>query len=847
MPRTWILQGNPDLFNVDGYLQTSSDVVWMTPQHAAELQPDDQVFFWRASGKRRRPAGILARAVVAGRPREYPSVASEFSISDEIGAAATRVPLAEVVCLPPGHLLEREELRAEPELVDLAILRRPNSTVFPVTSIEARRLSAMWEQALLSAAAEIPDGAGEIDETVVKTMAAARDRAYRDPEFWARLDRVVQLRREALPEMRDLLIRFLDGTLDLVGFREEFDRRSRSKTWGAFGFGGMSGGMSLNKLVKYMPDQDVLQDALRSALRAPADAWSARVALDELHGLVQSVIGAGQASRAELQPARLLFLVSAFWHIQAPVSWPPTYYSVRERLADAGVTTAGTASERYLAFRATERSIRAHLGVPSWAFDQICQHDPKTPADSTAPRDPVPAREAEQPRAVRTWLVGSGRDDATWEWMRNRGIVAIGAPIGDLREYDSKEDMLEALRALPATSDNPFNDALSCWQFLREMAPGDEVFVKRGRSRLLAHGHITGPYTFEETDAVGRYEHRRTVSWSWHGDAEVDTKLVLKTLTEISSAPALEQLRAALPVSEPEPEELRTEPYTMDNALQDLFLDRSDLNTMLLRLNRKRNLVLQGPPGTGKTFVALRLARLLSNDRSDARVLRVQFHPSYGYEHFVEGLRPSDGGFKVEQGPFLKFCQLAHQDLENPYVVLIDEINRGHLGRIFGELMLLLEGDKRDPSWAVNLTYSPNPFWIPPNVYVIGTMNTADRSLALVDYALRRRFAFHDVRPAFTTTRFREFLAGHTGDASFADDVIARMKRLNNLLEKDPDLGSGFAAGHSWFCTDVGDAGAEAWYDDIVDGEILPLLREYWFDRPDAYEAAKDIVVRGSA
>lgn len=215
--------------------------------------------------------------------------------------------------------------------------------------------------------------------------------------------------------------------------------------------------------------------------------------------------------------------------------------------------------------------------------------------------------------------------------------------------------------------------------------------------------------------------------------------------------------------------------------------------------------------------------------------MTVQFHPSYAYEDFVQGLRPVEtGGFARKDGPFLRFCKDALEDQASPYVLIIDEINRGNVSKIFGELLSLIESEKRSPADAVTLAYAREdeaPFHVPPNLHIIGTMNTADRSLALVDYALRRRFVFVDLPPAFDSDRFETELTRMGVEAALRKRIRTRMVALNEAITKDTSLGAGFRVGHSYFCQRV-DLHDETWLERIIDFEIAPLLREYWFDNP---------------
>lgn len=280
-------------------------------------------------------------------------------------------------------------------------------------------------------------------------------------------------------------------------------------------------------------------------------------------------------------------------------------------------------------------------------------------------------------------------------------------------------------------------------------------------------------------------------------------------------------------------------PYTLDDALAELFLDRGEAEDILLLWHAKRNIVLQGPPGVGKSFAAHRLAYALMGVEDRDRVGFVQFHQSYSYEDFVEGFRPAEHGFELRPGKFVEFCRRAEADPTRVYVFIIDEINRGNLSRIMGELMLLIEPDKRDPRWAMPLASGKVPFHVPPNVHVMGLMNTADRSLAVVDYALRRRFAFVSLAPNLTSPHFDRHLEVLGVGDEVRRTLRARVGELNDEIVGDAvNLGPGFAIGHSFFC--AGPSAGEHdrdWYRRVVRTELAPLLREYWFDAPDKAES----------
>ena len=293
-------------------------------------------------------------------------------------------------------------------------------------------------------------------------------------------------------------------------------------------------------------------------------------------------------------------------------------------------------------------------------------------------------------------------------------------------------------------------------------------------------------------------------------------------------------------------------PYSVDDIVNDgCFLARSRLDSILERLQGKKNLILQGPPGTGKTWLAKRLAFAFIGSRSEARVRPFQFHPNLSYEDFVRGWRPGgDAGLNLVDGPFLRAITDAQGDPSNDYVVVIEEINRGNPAQIFGEVLTLLEADKRTPAEAVALSYPLTPqerVHIPPNFYVIGTMNVADRSLALVDLALRRRFAFIDLEPAFGD-RWRNWVSEkYHIDPNFLNDIEQRLTLLNQTIAGDISLGPQFRVGHS-VVTPIGSTTIDSpreWFRQVVETEIGPLLDEYWFDGPDKARVEKEQLLHG--
>lgn len=270
--------------------------------------------------------------------------------------------------------------------------------------------------------------------------------------------------------------------------------------------------------------------------------------------------------------------------------------------------------------------------------------------------------------------------------------------------------------------------------------------------------------------------------------------------------------------------------YTKEDFLKDVFMSESDYDSLCNLLKYKRNVLLQGAPGVGKTFLAKRLAYSIIGSCNSEQVEMVQFHQNYTYEDFIMGYKPVDSGFELKLGVFYNFCKKAEENPHKSYFFIIDEINRGNLSKIFGELMMLIESDKRGEK--IRLAYKDEDFSVSKNVYLLGMMNTADRSLAMMDYALRRRFSFFDVSPAFNTPLFKAYITQYISE-ELAEKIISNFQNLNKNIadENTSGLGKGYCIGHSYFCVPPIEGQSEkVWYDSIIKYEITPLLYEYWWD-----------------
>lgn len=287
---------------------------------------------------------------------------------------------------------------------------------------------------------------------------------------------------------------------------------------------------------------------------------------------------------------------------------------------------------------------------------------------------------------------------------------------------------------------------------------------------------------------------------------------------------------------EEEIEEDEIKPYDKKEFLDKVFITEEEYDSIVNVLENKKNIILEGAPGVGKTFMAKRLAYSIMGEKNPNRVEFIQFHQSYSYEDFIEGYRPNESGFELVKGIFYNFCKKAEKDKDNKYFLIIDEINRGNLSKIFGELLMLIEKDKRNEK--LTLVYSQDKFSVPENLYIIGLMNTADRSLALIDYALRRRFSFIRINPAFENEKFITHFKEYYGEENIK--VIEIIKDLNKHIADDKSLGVGFKIGHSYFSSDEKKDRKDII--NIINYEIKPLLEEYWYDDEDTLNNWKSIL-----
>lgn len=426
------------------------------------------------------------------------------------------------------------------------------------------------------------------------------------------------------------------------------------------------------------------------------------------------------------------------------------------------------------------------------------------------------------------WMLCLDSKERTWDWFYDNGCISIGYnELNDLSKYFKKEEIEKKLQNTYGDELNYTNVTNTIYQFINEMAIGDIIYVKNEQDMILGWGIVSSDtkYVLDKEFSNIRYIDWRNKG-EWKSDLETTDKVLdditpynelIKKLNMLFNQDSMNEINS---VKENYPV------YEVTDFLNEVYMNEDEYYRLIQLLEMKKNVILQGPPGVGKTYTAKRLAYSMMGVKDKSRVKMVQFHQSYSYEDFIMGFRPSKNGFELRNGIFYNFCKQAEEDSENSYFFIIDEINRGNLSKIFGELFMLIENDKRGAE--LELLYADENFSVPPNIYIIGMMNTADRSLAILDYALRRRFAFFDMTVSFDNVGFK--LYQDSLSSKKFDALIQCVQNLNLDIVNDDSLGEGFTIGHSYFSnlsyvTDL-------ILSNIVEFEIIPLIKEYWFDEP---------------
>ncbi len=478
----------------------------------------------------------------------------------------------------------------------------------------------------------------------------------------------------------------------------------------------------------------------------------------------------------------------------------------------------------YLQSSACELNDFKELSFAAWKYsEQVNREKLEKKKDASKIKDTL----TDDVNTVHYWIFTLTENLSVWNEFYDSGIMAMGwGALGSLQDFKSQDTMKVKMKELFDDKLSYKNTSHALWQFVNEMKVDDIVFVKSGKHQLVGRGIVTSDYKFD-IERPNEYKNIRQVNWTHKGEWSYPGQATKYMLTDITAYGDYVKELAALFAGESIEEVEKSYPtYTREDFLSEVYIPEDEYDKLVGILSLKKNIILQGAPGVGKTFIAKRLAFSMMGIKDIERVMMVQFHQSYSYEDFIMGFRPSSVGFELKRGAFYNFCKKAEIDSENDYFFVIDEINRGNLSKIFGELFMLIENDKRGLS--LQLLYSDEVFSVPKNIYIIGMMNTADRSLAMLDYALRRRFAFFEIKPGFTTEGFREYRMD-LGNERF-DKLITCVEDLNNIIANDESLGEGFCIGHSYFCNFMPETIDDQVLSGIIEYELIPLLKEYWFD-----------------
>lgn len=800
----WIFQGNPKQFPVSEYVKEKEAISWgIRQKHLRDkIGIGDKVFIWRADGGDKNTGGIIALA----------EVVSEVYELD--GNLTVDLSVEEHRTTKESHMLMRQDLKEIPEAMNLRIIKTPQGTNFLLSKAEFERILNIWKH----------------PELVYERLQLSTLEKYLDLYNWEAGDELSHI--AYITDSQQFFNQFKE--LDYLEEMEWPDVQEIGNHINALT-------MALAKkraLGKMNAPIEKYRESFIYLIHGkdPINVRIDRFLTDEKYKL----FGLGQSVVSEI-------IGNVF-----PEEY--CFYNQQDKVAlenvlqiDPGYKRGDSYGDKFLKFQQAiheedmmnryQEKVGKRTDLPvlleiDQFFSYLYEHFSK---DTTVEIDT-----AEEPKY---WMLSAGNNNALWDEFQGNQQIAIGwDELGDLRTYNSKEDMIDALKQHRQIEGKPSNDALANYQFCYEMQIGDYVFIKHGVDRIVGFGKIIGEYQYDE--AIEAFRSRRSVEWTDVG-VWVTEGLPLKTLTEWTSYEELVNKLLSLikeDAVEPYPRDLtghqiikEESAYELDHFLNEMFMSEEKAIEIIESLDYKKNIILQGPPGVGKTFAARRLAYLHMRVKDPEQVEIVQFHQSYAYEDFIRGYKPVEDGFALKDGLFYRFCHKAINHPEKNFYMIIDEINRGNLSKIFGELMMLLEADKRGKEFAVKLAYTEQDetFYIPKNLYLIGTMNTADRSLALVDYALRRRFTFISLDPAFGSEKFHAFLRNKKVSQGLIDTIDSSMQKLNEEIKNDVvHLGKGFEIGHSYFCpTGESVMDEEKWFSQIIRLEIGPLIHEYWFDQ----------------